>query len=1292
MKKIFFVLAALIILCIPHRDGIADTELAGDNDSTITLSEVMFAPQTGNNEFIELFNTSYTDSVDLKNFGLKYYTSAADLIISAGNGTILPPRTFVVVVEGDYDIENGIYKNTIPANALIVKISDNAFGSSGMANATSRTIQLFNPSGKKLEEYTYSADNSNGISDEKIFLTSDNSQANWANTKTINGTPGYRNSVTPADYDLSILKFKAEKDYELLGAEAHFEIVIKNYGVKASKDFLLKIFLDTDKDSTADDPELLNSSQGFSLQPGDSVITQFSTANFSAGKNLFIARLETAEDENAANNIAFYQLAGIQTNEVRNDIVINEIMYAPNSPQPEWIEIYNNSIKEINLKGYKVADDSDTLTVIKNSFLLLPNKFFVIASDSTLGKFFDITSAAAYGSLPTLNNTGDKILLLDSLNRVIDSLEYSSSWGGSSGKSLERISAGQLSTDPANWATSKDILSATPGRINSVSQKDYDLQVKDIRLSPVNPLIGDDVSLSALVKNIGKNPLTFELFLFEDTNNDSIPDLQLELLQGNTLAINDSGFFNFNHKIKNISGSHTLFIKAISVLDQDTTNNTAAIIVTPGYKKQSLVINEVMYNPAENEPEWIELFNNSSVNINLKNWSMTDIIPSNKNSLLTGSNLFIQPGEYLIVTPDSSFLIFHPSIKSNVLISKFGALNNSFDGIMLNDLKNNVIDSLVYSSTWGRRKGFSLERISPSLDSNDPANWGTSKDYSGSTAAKINSISQKDFDLKVCDIIFNPAAPLHGDDVTISASIKNTGKNSTSFSVYLFEDTNNDSLPEFKLDSLADKSLLPADSSAFVFNYKIPGISNSHTYIVKAINDSDQDSTNNFMIKTISAGYHKDDIVINEIMYDPEKDQPEWIELYNNSQKEINLKNWTLTNLSPGQQKFLFDNTNHKIDAGNFLVLASDSSFLNYYPQAGSRSLIINFGTLNNSGDGIAIYDFAGTLIDSLYYSSGWGGRKGFSLERISYSKSSNDSSNWRTSLTKSTPAALNSVLNILPYKKNSVVINEIMFNPSPQNSEFLEFYNMTDSSINIGGWKIADQSGSEIELSPVVRSFEQGSYFVLAADSSILKNYNLIDDSKINIANISSLGLSNNQDLIILKDAAGSTIDSIQYFESWHNKNFLITQNKSLERINPSLGGNYANNWSTSTDAKGATPGLQNSIYTKSVHSNSSITVSPNPFSPDNDGFEDFTIIHYSLTQKISQVRIKIFDSKGRLVRTLENNLASGSEGSIIFDGLDDNKNRLRIGIYIALVEAVNEQTGVTENLKAAIVVAKKF
>ena len=109
-------------------------------------------------------------------------------------------------------------------------------------------------------------------------------------------------------------------------------------------------------------------------------------------------------------------------------------------------------------------------------------------------------------------------------------------------------------------------------------------------------------------------------------------------------------------------------------------------------------------------------------------------------------------------------------------------------------------------------------------------------------------------------------------------------------------------------------------------------------------------------------------------------------------------------------------------------------------------------------------------------------------------------------------------------------------------------------------------------------------------------------------------------------------------------------------------------------------------------ANTESNISISPNPFSPDNDGFEDNTIINYNLTQSTSQIRIKIFDSHGRLVRTLINNQPSGAKGSVIFNGLDDHGNALRMGIYIVFLEALNQNSGVLENLKTVVVVARKL
>jgi hypothetical protein len=55
-----------------------------------------------------------------------------------------------------------------------------------------------------------------------------------------------------------------------------------------------------------------------------------------------------------------------------------------------------------------------------------------------------------------------------------------------------------------------------------------------------------------------------------------------------------------------------------------------------------------------------------------------------------------------------------------------------------------------------------------------------------------------------------------------------------------------------------------------------------------------------------------------------------------------------------------------------------------------------------------------------------------------------------------------------------------------------------------------------------------------------------------------------------------------------------------------------------------------------------------------------------------------------------LTNSQASGSSGSVIFDGFSDDGEALRISIYIIFLEAINEDAGVVENLKTVVVVER--
>jgi len=102
------------------------------------------------------------------------------------------------------------------------------------------------------------------------------------------------------------------------------------------------------------------------------------------------------------------------------------------------------------------------------------------------------------------------------------------------------------------------------------------------------------------------------------------------------------------------------------------------------------------------------------------------------------------------------------------------------------------------------------------------------------------------------------------------------------------------------------------------------------------------------------------------------------------------------------------------------------------------------------------------------------------------------------------------------------------MYDPLPGNGEYVEFYNLTSDSINIGGWKFEDENKNVnrlIETSFVLPPHE---YFVLCSDSSVIKKFDLYDYQFKNVIGSSSLGLVNTGELILLKDARGNVIDSV--------------------------------------------------------------------------------------------------------------------------------------------------------------------
>ncbi|MCF8395247.1 MAG: lamin tail domain-containing protein [Melioribacteraceae bacterium] len=1231
----------------------------------LVINEILYSPHNDFPEWIEIYNRS-GKSIDLKGFQIADNSSTSEKIKQS---EILNPSQYCIIADDStiftqYTIDVPVIINNFP-----------------LLNNSADTVTLLDSLNRLIDSVNYKSTygGRNGISLERVdsdLFTSDST--NWISSIHHAGaTPGSINSASMKEIDLMISNIYSTEPYAIQPVPFPINVDLTNNGLNKIDEYHLKIYLDSNNDSLNQTDELIKTFTGNNMTPGSQINFYYEVENYASGWNNLILISHTDSDQLTDNDTLLYRFNAVVINEAHHDLIINEVMYAPENDTPEWIEIYNRSSKTIDLNGYQVADDSDTSANIDQSLLISPFQFGVIADDSSFFDHYTLRRNVIIQNFPSLNNGKDTIRILDSLDRVIDSIHYSSVLGADAGISIERINPESFLSDSTNWGTSINPAGSTPGDINSLTRKDYDLFLSRVNYTPAKPIIDDDVFVSCSVKNIGKKEISFSVDLLIDNDNDSLNFVLHESLTVNMLAPGDSALIDFAKPVAGIQNTTGIKCSLSAVQDEDTTNNKIHITVTPGYENKSIVINEIMYDPPEAQPEWIELFNASDRTINLKDWQVSINEIDRK---ITKDDLILNPGEYLIITDDSTITSYF-TIPSQYIELRFGNLNNTEDVIKVIDDRSLLIDSVAYNDEYRNDKSTSIELTEINGE------WISSIDYYKGTPGRINSIANKNLDLLIKNISVEPRYPVKGENVKIACEIYNAGaeKISTGNLKFIYsEGMSENLLEELTLTDLgAGDSAYYISTNSFVINDSITVAVHSEL--------TDDDSINNRVSKIIFTGSAQKDILISEFMNNPSSDESDWIEFYNNSSKTINIMNWRVSDKSKMPDGDIITNAGQYIEPGKYFAAAIDTSKI-----PGIENVKIfqsNFGSLGNTNDKIIIYDFRGAVIDHLEYDS-FDGEPGRSFERISFDKETQDSSNWITSLdsTGSTIGRQNSTFSAESYSNQSIVINEILYDPDESNSEFIELYNRSDSFVDLGGWKLIDEKSEIVQFQRVAFLLPPDSYFLISSDSNCIYFYDdLTASENVSIIN-RDLALSNQSQMLKLVDLYNNTIDSVHYNSGWHSPSMKFTKNRSLERINYDVGSNDQLNWSTNVSSAGATPLKENSIFTKGIVSTTGITVSPNPFSPDNDGFEDFTIINYNLTQKAAQMRIKVYDSKGRLVRTLISNQAAGSSGSVIFDGLDDSGRPLRIGIYILFIEAINEFSGTIDVIKKAVVIARKL
>lgn len=267
------------------------------------------------------------------------------------------------------------------------------------------------------------------------------------------------------------------------------------------------------------------------------------------------------------------------------------------------------------------------------------------------------------------------------------------------------------------------------------------------------------------------------------------------------------------------------------------------------------------------------------------------------------------------------------------------------------------------------------------------------------------------------------------------------------------------------------------------------------------------------------------EVIINEFLSDPNTNEKEWVELYNNSDRQIDLADWWLEEGSEEETKLV----GTILPRGYFIVQAPK-------------------GNLNNTGDLIALYDNFGRLRDQTIYGK-WGtgnqtdnapvAYDAKSIGRLDVAQNFNSGKLDFAVTARPTPGTSNvfdqsarEVVDIAEdsqptesyFGPTSVILSELLPNPagSDNEKEFIELQNTGTQEISLKGWKLKNSAKK---------------VFTLATSTIPVNGFLTVwrKESKIALKNT-------NGDSMELLDPTGQVIDKVVY-EDTAEENFSFNR-----------------------------------------------------------------------------------------------------------------------------------------------------
>lgn len=419
------------------------------------------------------------------------------------------------------------------------------------------------------------------------------------------------------------------------------------------------------------------------------------------------------------------------------------------------------------------------------------------------------------------------------------------------------------------------------------------------------------------------------------------------------------------------------------------------------YSFNDLLITEIMARPSTRtqlpDSEYAEIHNPGSTAISLRNFAFSDATRT-----VPLPDVTIEAGEYLILVPATRRSLWADYTNFKIIgLSPWPTLNVGGDDLSLKGPNGELIFMISYSDTWYRDNikadgGYSLEMIDLNYPCVERANWRASDDPSGGTPGRENSVLAANPDnvgpilqrvtldnTRQLRLIFNEKLdPISALNATIQIE------------------------PTLAIESIGIVEPSMREVIVRLNEEAVEGI----YYSIEV--DGIRDCSGNLLNETAKSGKFglpslavPMDVVINEILPNPRMGGAKFMEIYNASDKILNLQNWRLANRNSAGDPANFRTITTDVfllGPKEYLVFTDNSSVLaKEYPKGKSeRFLQMTLPSYPQSSGSVILIDGNVTILDQLNYDERLHHPlvrdfKGVSLERISVKTPTENRENW---------------------------------------------------------------------------------------------------------------------------------------------------------------------------------------------------------------------------------------------------------------------------------------------------------